>query len=260
MKIKNITVVNLFILSFILLTSCRARFYTPNRNPVPLFKNKGDLYLDGSTNLRNKYDLTAGYAIIDGLAGYVGYGGSTLKTSSTDSVGGGTIKTNEKYQGNMLNLGVGYFLSEKQSENLRFEIFGDIALGSYKNKITGSTNEYFNGNYTRIGIMPNVGFTSNDNKFHFAYSLRYSTLVFNNDRYSNSGFWSSDIYRLKSKPYYSLLEHGLNFRIGSEKVKFQMQFGYYQGLNSDELENAIPKYNASIMLGLVLNTNLLEKL
>jgi len=47
MKIKNITVVNLFILSFIFLTSCRARFYTPNRNPVPLFKNKGDLYLDG---------------------------------------------------------------------------------------------------------------------------------------------------------------------------------------------------------------------
>ncbi len=48
----------------LLLQSCRARFYTPNRNPIPFFKQKGDVFVDGSTSLAfNKYDLTLGYAV-----------------------------------------------------------------------------------------------------------------------------------------------------------------------------------------------------
>ena len=80
---------NLFLLGIILiaglLSSCRARFYTPNRNPVPLFQSAGEVYLDASSNLMNKVDLTAGLAVTNQIAGYVGYAGAFTDNSGTNN-------------------------------------------------------------------------------------------------------------------------------------------------------------------------------
>ncbi len=246
------------ILCVLIFSSCRARFYTPNRNPVPLFKDKGDVYIDGSSNFLNKYDLTAGYAITKNIGGYIGYGGSGLKvnSSTTDSQSQVTTTENRRYRGDMLNLGLGYFLNQEESANFRFEIFGDLAMGNYRNSyILNGDKQFLNGNFMRIGIMPNIGFTSNDNSFSIAYSARVSQITFTNSTNNNSIFWQSDLKRLNSKTNYMLLEHALTMRAGGEKLKFQMQFGLYQGLNSEELVNAVPVLNASIMLGLVVNIN-----
>ncbi len=241
------------------LASCRAIFYTPNRNPVPLFKEKGDLYIDASTNMANKGDLTIGYAITDGLAGYAGFGLAQEQFHQSDTSTGVSVERKYLYNGEMLNLGLGYFVNQTQSKNLRFEVFGDIGLGSFRNKVSGNDNQYFNGKYTRIGIMPNIGYTSNNNKFNIAYSARLSTISFSNTSVSDSNFWRDDINRLNKRSSYGMLEHGITMRGGLEFIKLQAQLSLYHGLNSREVSDAIPKFNYSLMLGIVINTNLFIK-
>lgn len=259
---KNRNYLSFLIFSIILVMgSCRARFYTPNRNPVPLFKNSGDLYVDASTNLINKYDLTAGYAISKNIGAYAGFAGSSLKTTaSTDSLGNTTNSKDRQYRGDMMNFGLGYFLNQEESANFRFEVFGDIAYGNYRNSFNqNGTNLFLNGNYRRIGIMPNIGYTSSDNNVSVAYSVRISQISFYNSSNNNPGFWQSDLNRLNSKLNYTMLEHALSLRAGGDHVKFQFQFGMYHGLNSDELLNAIPLFNVSAMFGIVINANVLGK-
>lgn len=252
-RLKNYKNNRVFILSLILLLgSCKARFYTPNRNPVPLFRESGELYVDASMNMINKVDLTVGTAVSDNIGAYIGYGGSAQNFGSDTSVG----TTKYRYNGKMLNLGVGYFVNQNQSETFRFEVFGDFAYGSFRNKVTGTNNAFFNGNFTRVGIMPNIGFRSSDDAFSIAYSARFSQLRLFGASVSDSGFWSSDIRRYNYSPSYLMIEHAINLRFGGEKFKFQLQTALYQGLNADETgkdNSAIPFTNFAIMVGVVYN-------
>ncbi len=233
-------------------SSCRARFYTPNRNPVPLYKNAGDAYFDFSTNLLNKLDITAGFAPVKSVGTYIGYA-RAHESNSSDS--NNTTYQTGRYDGEMLNLGLGYFLNQETSQHFRFEIYGDLGIGSFKNVVTGNRSAHFNGNYTRIGIMPNFGYSSSDNAFQFAYSIRYSTIQFKNASIKDSAYWSSDITRYNSRGSYGMFEQALVFRAGSESVKFQLQLASYHGINTDEILNAIPRWNASVMFGIVITPN-----
>ncbi|MCC6817383.1 MAG: hypothetical protein IT245_00625, partial [Bacteroidia bacterium] len=174
-KHKKSSVIYLAILSVIVLGSCRARFYTPNRHPVPLFREKGEIFFDASTNLFNKVDFTAGASLTNNLGAYIGYGGST-QTFGSDSAN----NLKYSYKGNLLNVGLGYYLNREQSENFRFELYGDYVTGTFRNKVTGANSEFFNGNLKRIGIMPTFGYRSSDDAFSIAYSIRFSQLSFLN--------------------------------------------------------------------------------
>lgn len=238
------------VLSSIFFSSCRARFYTPNRHPVPLFRNAGDLYFDASTNMFNKVDVTAGAALSKNIAAYAGIAVAGQNFGS-DTGGMNSFK----YRGNMLNLGLGYFINQDQSENFRFEIFGDYGNGTFKNTVTGQDNAFFNGRYQRIGIMPTFGYRSSDNMFAVGYSARFSQIRFYNAKLDNPIFWSADLDRYNSKPSYALLEHALSFRFGGEKLKFQIQMAGYQGINAAELTDAVPHFNFALMAGAVFEIN-----
>ena len=247
----NISIIIVISVLSLFLGSCRARFYTPNRNPIPFFKAKGDVFIDASTNVFNKYDLTLGYALTNALGAYVGYAGASQKGDFSD-----TFKYSKyKYSGDMLNLGFGYFLNQNIAEHFRFEVFGDYGMGTYKNSVVGDKNQYFNGKYQRIGIMPNIGYSSEN--FSMAYSVRLSQLSFSNASFSDSAVWSDDINRLSSKDYYTMLEQCIQFRMGFEHIKFQAQIGAYSALNATEEKNAVPQFNASFIVGVAINTNIL---
>jgi hypothetical protein len=238
------------VLSSVLFSSCRARFYTPNRHPVPLFRNAGDMYFDASTNMFNKGDVTAGAAISKNIAAYAGIAVAGQNFGS-DTGGMNSFK----YRGNMLNVGLGYFINQDQSENFRFEIFGDYGNGNFKNTVSGQDNTFFNGRYQRIGIMPTFGYRSSDNMFAVGYSARFSQIRFYNEKLDNPIFWSEDLKRYNSKPSYALLEHALSFRFGGEKLKFQIQMAGYQGINAAEITDAIPHFNFALMAGAVFEIN-----
>lgn len=249
---KSSSIFILTVVAALFLVSCRARFYTPNRNPIPLFKEKGDVYIDASTNVINKYDLTLGYALTHNIGAYVGYAGAGINGTIDDS-----IQTKYKYSGNMLNIGAGYFLNQDASEHLRFEVFADYGMGNYKNGVRNDATQYFNGNFQRIGIMPNIAYANNN--FSVAYSIRASQISFSGDSYSDSTFWASDIKRLRSRDNYTMLEQCIQLRFGFKHVKFQAQFAAYTTLNSEEQDNALPAFNGSLIVGIVINTNILGK-
>jgi hypothetical protein len=245
----------LFIIS--LLSSCKAVVYTPNRNPIPLYKQKGDVYVDASTNLFSKVDLTAGVAPVNGLGLYAGYNASgyTSRTTTIDS----PIITNTKlYRGNMINLGAGYFVPQDISPNLRFEVFGDLGLGQFKNKSTGETNAFFNGKYTRIGIMPNIGYTSTDQIFSIAYSLRACNIRFHSAEINNVPYYSDDYKRYSRKHDYNMMEHAVMARVGTEAVKLQLQVAVQQNIGADDYLDPLPPYNMSINFGIVFTPNYLK--
>lgn len=238
-----------------ILTSCKARFYTPNRNPIPLFKEKGDLYADVSTDLATKGDITVGYAITDYLGCYAGYGGARV-TTVNDTANGFKVK----YYGDMMNLGLGYFMNQEKSKNLRFEIFGDVGLGTFKNKTFGLPNNfYLNGNYIRIGIMPNIGYTTPNEILHCGYSMRLSNISFYNTTVGNTNYWQYDINRLEYRPSYNLMEHAFMVRVGGKNVKFQTELAFYHVFNNQPTDNAIQTFNSSLMIGVVFNMNVLNK-
>jgi hypothetical protein len=249
---RKYTGIMLIAIVSLMLGSCRARFYTPNRNPIPLFRKAGDVFIDASSNILNKYDVTAGCAVANGVGAYVGYAGARI-SGNLDSV----EYSKYKYTGSMLNFGIGYFVNEDITEKLRFEIYGDYGIGNYRNSASGTKSQFFNGNYTRIGIMPNIGY-GGDN-FNIAYSARLSRLTFSNENFSDSTFWENDIARLHRVNSYTMLEQALQFRAGFEHVKFQAQIGFYTALNAgDDIKDyAIEKYNLSVMVGIVLNANVL---
>lgn len=248
-RVQSILVISALIM--VLFSSCRARFYTPNRHVVPMFKKSGEVFIDGSMNMFNKMDITAGAALTDNIGAYVGYAGAS-QTAGSDSVN----EDKYRYRGNMLNAGFGFFVNQDQSETFRFEIYGDFGYGSFKNRVTGQHTEFFNGNYTRMGIMPSIGYRSVDDAFTLAYTARFSQLKFFNESYSDPQFWADDLKRYRYAPSYNMLEHALTMRLGGERIKFQMQAAIYQALNadrSDNLQSAVPYTNMAFMIGIVYN-------
>jgi hypothetical protein len=253
---KNYTVViHIWFLLALFLCSCRAKFYTPNRNPILLFEEKGDVFADASVSTSlTKYDATIAYALTNNIGAYAGYSKSVIKGRLTDS----TNPTDYKYTGDMLNLGLGYFLNRNTSKHLRFEIFADYGLGNYTNNVSQNGKAYFfDGNYQRVGIMPNIALSSGN--FSIAYSARLSQIMFYNPQISDRVFWNDDIKRLESRGSYQLIEHCIQFRHGFRHIKFQMQVAAYHALNSKEDSNALPGFVPSVMFGIVLNANILGR-
>lgn len=236
------------LLAAIVLPSCRARFYTPNRNPVPLFKNKGDVYMDASTNLLNKVDVTGGYALTDNFGAYIGYGGAAQGVSSDSG------QESYKYRGNLLNIGAGYFLNSRQDERFRFEVFADYAGGSFKNSATKNGNDYyFNGRFKRLSIMPTIGYSEPGGHFDIAYTLRAGLLSFSDAKYNDPQFWRTDLDRYHKTNRYSVLEQAVTTRFGGKLLKFQVQGAVYRNVNINDDLYAVAPVNFSLIFGIVLN-------
>ncbi len=246
-------------------SSClTTRFYTPNRNPVPFFKNKGDVYFDFSTNFLNKADATIGYAFINGLAAYAGAGFSSQSSSTVILRPEIPFKCTSENQ----NYGIGYFLNEKKSKRFRFEIFFDLGLGKYQIIKYPGRDDYYNlvgktaylsGQFKKIGALVNIGRTTENRIFQYGYTARFSNLEFYNPSFIEKERLTEEIDRLNSKPDYYLFEHGLFGKIGRKSVKFQGQFVFYHGQNTNSEDNAIGNFNFALIVGININPNIFAK-
>lgn len=234
------------------LGSCKARFYSPDRQPVPLYGKAGDVYLDASTNLVSKVDLTAGIAPVKHVGTYAGWGFSQI------SVGDDSTSSSEKrtYRGEISNFGIGLFLSRDQSSRFRFELYGDFAFGTFKNTAKPESNGHFNGKFTRSGILANIGYNSTDNALCIAYSLRAGNLRFHSEDIVNNGYWNYDVTRYARITSYTMLEHALVLRAGGNTTKFQFQIGMSHAVNSESLDNSVPPLKLTGAIGIVFTPNL----
>lgn len=256
-------------LAIVLLSACGKRFYTPNSNPLPLFKNRGDVYFNASTNLINKVDGTLGYAVANGFGTYVATARSREKYSYNSYLNGSSFPSTYTniHNGYLFNFGAGYFLPEKISEQFRFEIFGDLALGNYYNTYAYSaggastpTRSYITGDYKRMGVLTNVAYNCCDNFLTIAYTARISNISFSKFSTDNVAVWEDEINKLNSRSSYNLLEHGISFTVGKGRIKYQNQVGFFHGMNSQgEDKSAVQQTNYLFSAGITIKLNTRKK-
>ncbi len=257
----NYTSISFSVVLALFSSSCLSpRYYTPNRIPVPLFKNKGDYYIDASSNFINKGDLTFGYAFNRGLAAYAGAGFSLESTSSF------ILRPEFHYssEGQLLNFGLGYYLNNFNSNGFRFEIFSDMVLGrigitkfpgydEYHRQL-GNT-AYLSGNYRKIGLLSNIAFASVSKPMEYGYSVRAGKLNFYNLSFKEKQRLEGEINSINYNPHYFLIEHGGFLRYG-RKVSLQLQFSIYHGLYSNPELSPVQGLNMSMLLGVVIKPKL----
>ncbi len=237
----------------LLLSSCAPQFYSPVRNPTPLFKNKGDIYIDASVKPESNGEITAGYAITNNFAAYAGFLSSSFYTKSPYKSVRGTSTMK------MSNIGIGFYKNQINSPRDRLEIFGEYAMGHYNlterdNNYLGGQKQFFRGNINRISLLINFGSTSLNGKFTQGYSVRLGNLLFSDNTVSHQDYWVHYL-RMLNQHEHHIMEHAYFGRFGNGDVKLQYQLALYHAFNTGPNS----EFNAGLVLGIVINPNILGK-
>jgi len=260
---------NLILIVFLLVLFCSCytpRYYTPNINPVPLFKDKGDIYMNASTNFLNKGSATIGASPFDGMGMYAGVAGAYEGSKSKHYSPNPPSNLNyiyHRYKGGMANFGAGYYLNNDNSEHFRFEIYGDFAFGSYQNMRLSSPSNFtldsiIKGRYNRIGLLTNIGYNSPNENFSIAYTCRLSHLNFSDPTIIGKYDWKNEMAKLNNKSGYGydLMEHGISICKGDSDIKYQTQISLFHGFNSrGNTYDALQNFNFSINFGVSFKIN-----
>lgn len=194
-----------------LLTACSPKYYVPNTQNVPLLSEKGEVNLTAVGNA-NQVELQGAYAIGShvGIMGNVGF-----YIPKDDGNGNGG-------SGRLGEIGLGYF--QPITENLVFETYGLVGLGSFENHFptanAGNAGK-ISGNLTRFGIQPSIGYKTTG--FSIALSSRLSSLHYGEPE-GNLIFDNIDqVVYLKENDSFVLLEPALTIRAGLQRLKLQLQ-------------------------------------
>ncbi|HNF00782.1 MAG TPA: hypothetical protein PLH62_00240 [Ferruginibacter sp.] len=195
MKKKRILFV---LLILVILASCNTpRYaYSPSAHNVPVLAKKGDSKLGAvySTNFAGERDIdgetvderTRGIdvhgavAISDHFAIQAAYFYRWEKTT------GGNDTATIRYNRNLGEFGIGYFIPMTPKKNVIFQLFGGGGIGkfSFRDQSINGFN-FHEANITKIYIQPAFIFRSNGS-FSSSISLRSSILQFRNIKTSYS--------------------------------------------------------------------------
>jgi len=181
--------------------------YSPAAHNVPVLTKKGDSKIGAlySTNLTGEQklngevidnrsrgvDVHGAVAITDHFAVQAGYFYRWEKTT------GGTDTATIRYNRNLAELGIGYYLPINQKKNVIFQLFGGAGLGKFS--FTDNTKYGFNfheANITKIYVQPAFLFRSKGS-FTSSVSLRSSIIQFRNIK-TNYSASQLDDYNLDS--------------------------------------------------------------
>lgn len=208
-------------LSFLILGvtvfSCSPKYYSPSTQNVPLISEKGEKSIVLSGN-GNQIGLQSAYGLTKNIA--LQLNGSLFIPADLSNGNGGSGQFGE--------LGVGYY--KPVTDNWVFETYGLFAYGGFENHLPSTrdnnplTSGDISANVIRAGIQPNFGYKSkyfsaavSSRIVHLSYSNIKGDLVFNNELQTSY---------LKSNSSNLLVEPALTIKIGFEKIKLQMQYGY----------------------------------
>lgn len=209
------------------LVACSPRYYSPNTHNVALISEQGETNLTLSGN-NDQFEFQGAYGITKNIAiqGNVGM----YIPADLDNGDGGS--------GKFFEVGGGYY--NALTENIVFETYGLLGLGSMENHFPSSQNTSpltmgdISANILRVGIQPNLGYKTK--YFSIAISTRLVNLFYNNIKgdliYGNI---SQPDY-LKDNASQILLEPAITFRTGFERLKFQLQYGLSANLTNSEFD------------------------
>lgn len=218
---RKVELSNVFLIVGVLLFCACAPTYIPNARHVPLISEQGQLNL-GAAVLPG-LEVQSAYGISDQLA--VMGNASFRSTSST---------TNENYsRQNYGELAVGYF--NNLETNLLFEVYGGYGFGASSSRYdsNSSLGVSYNdsGNYGKVFIQPNIGFSSQF--LDLALSGRMAYVAFNNfetnrtlDNYSTSAvfFEPALVTKLGYDPFKFVAMLGMNIPLDQPNSRFAPNF------------------------------------
>ena len=211
----------------IFLLSCNPKYYSPNTQNVPLITQQGETCLNVSGS-GNQLEFQGAYGINDKFA--IKLNGGLFIPKDLDNGNGGS--------GNFIEGGFGYF--KPFSNNLVFETYGIVGLGSMENHLPGSstttppTEGDISANIYRFGLQPNFGYKTT--YFEAAVSSRIVSLNYSGVE-GDLIFDSVDqVKYLEDNNSKFLIEPAITLRGGIEKIKFQLQLGYSLNVSDSDFK------------------------
>lgn len=223
-------------------SSCNTprHIYSPAAHNVPVLTKKGDSKIGAvySTNpvgqetrngveIDNRsrgFDLQAAVAITDHFAMQAAHAYRWEKTQ------GGPDSTNLKYQRNLTELGVGYYMPVNDNKNVFFQVFAGAGLGRFSFTDVDKTGSYYHQvNITKIYVQPAILFKSKGS-FTTSVALRFSGINYSKIRtnYSVAQLDDYHLENLNSRAKW-FLEPGsvssFGFK-GMPGLRFELQAGF----------------------------------
>lgn len=187
----------------ILFSSCttQSTFYVPNSQTVTLFEEKKELQLSANAStgeLGSGFNGKAAYSITDKFAASASYYfGSAEQSEFVTTLDGKPGQIEAPF--NLGELALGYYTGLGDSKGI-FEVYGGWGMGGAQFD-SKALHEAFQ--YNQFFVQPGIG--GHLGPVDLAFSTRF-----------NYALWKSDF-----EQFY--LEPALTFRVGWEKVKFQLQ-------------------------------------
>ncbi len=221
---KNIYGLPILVFIFVLGMSCNPTFYVPNTQNVPMIGEKGqvNLSLAGNANqveIQGAYGLSSKFALQANTAFYI--------PRDLDNGNGGG--------GKLFELGLGYYRPIR--ERIIFETYALFGIGGMENHFptTLAANPNTTGKISallnRYTIQPILGF--NEKYYSVIFSSRFSSLNYGNYKGSLVFDNADQTEYLKANRINFLIEPALTVRVGSEKIKFQLQVMHSFNLSND---------------------------
>jgi hypothetical protein len=195
---KNLLPALIFICTTIIAASCKTPryIYSPSAHNVPVLTQKGDSKFGAmySTNLTGE-ESRDGQAIDNRSRGIDAHGAVAITDNWAiqashfyrwEKSTGGPDSLTLKYQRNLTEIGVGYFIPVNEKKNIFFQIFVGGGIGKFsfsdKDKIAYNFHE---ANITKIYLQPAMIFRSKGS-FTNAVSVRGSIINYRNIKTSYS--------------------------------------------------------------------------
>lgn len=212
----------LFIIT-ILTLGCGPEYYVPNSQNIPIMKSKGQTNLGigyNESEYTRGFELQTAHAITNHLA--LQLNGDWVNSKNDTS-------NDYKATGRMLEVGAGYF--KDIASNFTFETYGLLAFGKIELENNKSGTDNLSAKFNRVGIQPSLSYS----RKHFSTSLssRIVHLKYKDISGSSNNF---DPDYLKTNNAYWLLEPALTIQVGSENLKFQLQYVYSYNLTNPSFE------------------------
>ena len=237
--------------SIFLAYSCSPAYYGPSTMYLPTLEEKGDLQVsangsrsrsDNVTVLDSEgFDINVAYSPKDKVTltgGYTQF--KNVNVTANDGIESNLATNNLK----MGNLGLGYYTP--LNDLFKWESYIDAHLGHFDGDRTLSNVE---ARTSKIGI-----------KTGLAYESKYVSVLMGlglyNLRYNNiQGEALQDVTYLNDHSSSLLREFSLTFRVGTEKIQGQWQFGRSSNMTHPDFLQT----NSYSSIGILLNLNLLEE-
>jgi hypothetical protein len=207
----------LLLLSLLSTIGCSATYYKPNVMNMPNFKEKNEVFLSANLATSDFFyafegDVQAAYAVTK----HLGIQGNYMR--------GSDIVYEYRYQGSdeikrffsCSEAAVGYHTI--YSDYLTFSVFGGYGRGRAENEV--KNNGKSSADFSKLFIQPSAGFRMEN--VEFVISAKLASLNYKNSTQSLTEQSRRDNFFALQNTI-PVVETGWMMRVGSDKLKFQLQ-------------------------------------